>query len=475
MSGRELPSAEAQGPIAAGADSNSVAKRRQAILWTIITLIMGLGGSLVVFQIMKPAQNRDGPEAARRIMATADLARGKSQSGETEASELSVRVAEMDRQLADINGKNQQLSAETEALRMQLVEERKDALRTIDALNGQVQSKPPSPASAPTYAPSSGPASGMAQVSTPSVQLTAQIGGPNSPTGANPFQPMGASAAVPTSQMAPPRRSLATLRSTSSVNTGPGPSVSTGSATAQGGAARPEGGAGSFMTPRGQTFDTSRFVPPNAYTKAKVLVGVDAATGVTNNADPKPVLFRITGPAVHVGQAGRFQTTDLSGCLVNGAAYGELSSEKIYVRLQRISCPAGPRQVSVATVEGYASHMGKAGVRGRVISREGGLTGRAMLAGTLQGLGNSLTKYTDAKTSAFGLGTGAAVTAQASLDARDVASGSVGGGVANAAEMLADYYVKRAEQYQPVVEMPTGIEVELVFLSGFEIASTPSR
>jgi conjugal transfer pilus assembly protein TraB len=119
--------------------------------------------------------------------------------------------------------------------------------------------------------------------------------------------------------------------------------------------------------------------------------------------------------------------------------------------------------------------MGKAGVRGRVISREGGLTGRAMLAGTLQGLGNSLTKYTDAKTSAFGLGTGGTVTAQASLDARDVASGSVGGGVANAAEMLADYYVKRAEQYQPVVEMPTGIEVELVFLSGFEIASTPSR
>ena len=143
MSGRELPSAEAQGPIATGADSNSVAKRRQTILWTIITLIMGLGGSLVVFQIMKPAQNRDGPDAARRIMATADLARGKNQSGETEASELTVRVAEMDRQLADINGKNQQLSAETEGLRMQLVEERKDALRTIDALNGQVQSRPP--------------------------------------------------------------------------------------------------------------------------------------------------------------------------------------------------------------------------------------------------------------------------------------------------------------------------------------------
>ena len=41
--------------------------------------------------------------------------------------------------------------------------------------------------------------------------------------------------------------------------------------------------------------------------------------------------------------------------------------------------------------------------------------------------------------------------------------------------MLADYYVKRAEQYQPVVEMPTGIEVELVFLSGFEIGGPARR
>ena len=41
--------------------------------------------------------------------------------------------------------------------------------------------------------------------------------------------------------------------------------------------------------------------------------------------------------------------------------------------------------------------------------------------------------------------------------------------MANAASTLADYYIKRAEQYQPVIEMPTGIEVEIVFLSGFQI------
>jgi conjugal transfer pilus assembly protein TraB len=182
------------------------------------------------------------------------------------------------------------------------------------------------------------------------------------------------------------------------------------------------------------------------------------------------VLFRLTGPAVHVGANGQYQTTDLTGCVVNGAAYGELSSEKVYIRLQRISCPAGNRQFSVATVEGYASHLGKAGVRGNVISREGGLTGRAMIAGTLQGLGNSLSSYTDRLTNSIGIGAGGALTAPEPPRAGDVATGAAGAGVANAAEMLADYYINRAEQYQPVIEMPTGIEVELVFLSGFEIA-----
>jgi len=31
---------------------------------------------------------------------------------------------------------------------------------------------------------------------------------------------------------------------------------------------------------------------------------------------------------------------------------------------------------------------------------------------------------------------------------------------------VSKYLIERAEQYQPVVEMPTGIEVEIVFLDG---------
>jgi conjugal transfer pilus assembly protein TraB len=211
-------------------------------------------------------------------------------------------------------------------------------------------------------------------------------------------------------------------------------------------------------------------VPPNAYVQAKVLVGVDAATGTSFSQDPKPVLFRITGPATHVGLNGRLQTTDLTGCLINGAAYGELPSEKVYIKLQKITCPAGEGRFSVATVEGYVTSKGKAGVRGPVISREGQFTSRAMLAGILNGLGQGLSKNVQASqagvtTSITGAG---ALSAQA-LTPGQIATGSVGTGVSQAASMLADYYIKRAEQYQPVIEMPTGIQVELVFLTGFQI------
>ncbi len=38
--------------------------------------------------------------------------------------------------------------------------------------------------------------------------------------------------------------------------------------------------------------------------------------------------------------------------------------------------------------------------------------------------------------------------------------------VAQSGDMVSKYLIERAEQYQPVIEMPTGIDVEIVFLEG---------
>ncbi|WP_031555801.1 TrbI/VirB10 family protein [Parvularcula oceani] len=216
-------------------------------------------------------------------------------------------------------------------------------------------------------------------------------------------------------------------------------------------------------------FDTTSgdYVPPNAYAEAHVLVGVDMSTGVRLSADPKPVLLRITGPAYSVLQGGKRLDTDLTGCLVNGAAHAELSSERVYVKLQKITCDRGDGVVAESPVQGYVSQLGKVGVRGRVVSREGDIVSKALVAGVVGGFGRGISRNTDQIFGAGLAGGGNTIIGQEPLSAGEIAVGGLGEGLSTAADTVSDYLIDRAEQYQPVIEMPTGIDVEVVFLNGF--------
>lgn len=216
-------------------------------------------------------------------------------------------------------------------------------------------------------------------------------------------------------------------------------------------------------------YDVRNYLPPNAYVKAKVLVGVDATVGVKAQNDPKPVEFRIIGPAYSASRNGKRLETDVEGCVVNGAAYGELSSEKIFVKLQKMTCPDGPGRVAVANVEGYLAFQGKAGIRGRVVSREGDLVTQALLAGIASGFGRGFSANANSQFRTVGIG-----STDNQLSAQQILTGGLGQGLASAADTVSDYLIERAEQYQPVIEMPTGVEVELVFINGAYIRRTKS-
>lgn len=115
--------------------------------------------------------------------------------------------------------------------------------------------------------------------------------------------------------------------------------------------------------------DSPEYLPPNSYAPAKVIVGVDASVGVASQSDPLPVVLRITGPARSVVKNGKLLTTNITGCIVNGAARGDLSAEKVYVKLARMTCDQPGGRVAVSEVKGFISFAGKSGVRGRVVSR----------------------------------------------------------------------------------------------------------
>lgn len=442
----DLPSAEAAVEVA---DVNDRTARRQYLKWMLMAGALAcVGGVFIWRELSGPSAEKAAQDEPARIVATMDAASGGRMTPEATAAEANERARALEQQLLRAREDNVALKAEAESLKSTQAADRADAMATIEALEKAARSAT-AEISAPTQAPPAPP--------------TAAPG-----FGANPFAP-GAEAAA-----AKPRRSIAVIRTpepakqlASGSGAPPGADAPPATAAASGKSAS-GGSASSFMSGAVQTFPTGSYVPPNAYVRARVLVGVDAAAAVNVSSDPKPVLFRLLGPAVGVGMSGQFQTTDLTGCTVNGAAYGELSSEKVYIKLQRISCPAGEGRFSVATVEGYVSHAGKAGVRGRVISREGDLTNRAMVAGALQGLGEVFSGATAQGANALSV-TGEGLFGSPKLTNEEIAKGAVAGGVSGAASMLADYYIKRAEQYQPVIEMPTGVDVELVFLSGFQI------
>lgn len=215
---------------------------------------------------------------------------------------------------------------------------------------------------------------------------------------------------------------------------------------------------------KGTSFtDSENYLPPNSIATATVVVGVDATTTVKSQGDPLPVVLRITGPARSVYTDGKVLRTNLTGCMVNGAAIADLSSEKVYVKLQKMTCPQPSGRFAVSEVKGFIAFGGKAGVRGRVVNRAGNLVGNAFLAGIVGGIGKGAATNSNAFLTSPTVNVSGA---RQTLSPSDIAIGGLGNGVGQAGDLVSKYFIERAEQYQPVVEMPTGIQVEVVFLEG---------
>lgn len=201
------------------------------------------------------------------------------------------------------------------------------------------------------------------------------------------------------------------------------------------------------------------YVPAGSYVSATVLSGADAATNVADRENPIPVLFRVTGAAVTAGNGRQNAKVNLKGCTVQGTAMGDLSSERVQVRLISMTCLKRSGEVIETQVSGYMTGRGKSGVRGHVVSREGGLVTNAAIAGALNGLAGAVNGAS---------GTDKNINDIGSLATR-AASAAGAGGVQEAAATLSEYYIKRAEQYQPVVTLNPGTQVDLVFLEGVSL------
>ena len=218
--------------------------------------------------------------------------------------------------------------------------------------------------------------------------------------------------------------------------------------------------------------DIDSYIPAGSYASAIIISGVDTKVGVKSSADPKPVLLRITGKAHTAARAGKIPSTiDVRGCLITGQATGSLSSEKVYIRTLQLSCSFAKGKVSEYKMVGYVAGTGKTGVRGRVVSREGDLVEKSFLAGLAGGLGEGAsTAFAPVKSLKVAGGTSVVMDGRTRKQKLTDAFGmGIGKGFKNAADRISQYFIDRAEMYQPVITLQAGTKVEVVFLQGVNL------
>lgn len=212
-------------------------------------------------------------------------------------------------------------------------------------------------------------------------------------------------------------------------------------------------------TRQGQRIDP--ILPTGSILSGTVITGLDAPTASQAMQNPFPALLRIKHEAI---LPNRFRM-DIRECFLVAGGYGDLSSERAYLRAESLSCVKSNGEVIDATLDAYAvGEDGKAGVRGRVVSKNGQIIANSLLSGFIAGIGKAFvpTRSTPIQLNPM---SGSDIPYQWPSPEMVGAQAFVGG-VRGAAEQIAEYYLEMAKNMFPVVEVDAGRKVDFIVLRG---------
>jgi conjugal transfer pilus assembly protein TraB len=195
---------------------------------------------------------------------------------------------------------------------------------------------------------------------------------------------------------------------------------------------------------------------PISFTKAVLLGGLDAPTGGQSQSNPHPVLLRLEDNAM---LPNKFRG-QIRECFVVGAGYGDLSSERAYIRTEKLSCMRNDGTAMEIAIKGSIfGEDGKVGVRGRLVSKQGQVLANALIAGVVSGIGAGVQgRFTTSSATAFGN--------VATTDPNHAFEAGMGQGFSKAMDRLAQYYITLAEKMFPIIEVDAGRLVDVVLTEG---------
>jgi len=200
------------------------------------------------------------------------------------------------------------------------------------------------------------------------------------------------------------------------------------------------------------------YIPEGTFFTGHLLGGISVSTALnTPDENATPVTIQLKAK----GNLHKNTKLNISKCRIMGSSYGDLSSERAIIRLEKMICEKNGIFTTTNIVGQVYGPDGYNGVKGKVIATSTKHLKNAMIGGIISGFSGS------AKGSESMIVSSGGLVSTKKQGVKDMFAKGALQGAGNAGDKLADYYLRQAEAMSPVLMVPPGIKVEAQITKGF--------
>jgi hypothetical protein len=216
------------------------------------------------------------------------------------------------------------------------------------------------------------------------------------------------------------------------------------------------------------------YIPEGTYFTGHLLGGIAVSTGLnTPDDNATPVAIKLIARFDQVNK----ETTNLSplnklkleNCRIMGSSYGDLSSERAIIRLEKLICEQDGVYITSKIAGQIFGSDGLNGIKGTIIATSSKHIKNAAIGGLISGISSSAKGQDGSSTSASGL-----IQTKAK-GAKSLLSDGVLSGASNAGDKIADYYLRQAEAMSPILTVPSGVRINTQITKGFFVGETSTH
>lgn len=189
-------------------------------------------------------------------------------------------------------------------------------------------------------------------------------------------------------------------------------------------------------------------LPVGSYVKGKLMTGVEAPEG-----RPYPVLLQLDFAFIGPNK----KRIDLAGCFMIAKAEGDLSTERVQMQATKLSCVARDGRMFERDVNGFVADDtdNSFAVTGEVNTKQDRVAAMAFLSSIVEGVSQAVQQaQVTNQTNAVG-GKESTITG-------DQQKYILAGGAGNAAGVVAQWYLRQAQNLLPTINVGSGRDVWIV-------------